>query len=151
MTETPAGICASCGKSMRYNSYAKKWICDNCQISRDDTPKQGEILLPRLSKVDDSSDYRQNGHGEVTPLQSRAETPFYRRDSVVSKQVYDANARLVGTVRDIGYAEDGQAALLVEAQGQETWLRFSDVAHTGDIILLKREAATTERNGTVIF
>jgi hypothetical protein len=83
--------------------------------------------------------------------QSAAQAQFYTRRNLVSKSVYDGYARLVGTVRDLGYSQSGQAAILVEVQGQEIWMPLSDVAETVDIILLKKGTIIAARDGTVVF
>jgi sporulation protein YlmC with PRC-barrel domain len=80
-----------------------------------------------------------------------AQIEFERRNDLVSRTVYDGNARFIGTVKDLGYSQSGQAALLVETQGQEAWIPLSDVALTGDIILLNKGAVVTAKDGTVIF
>jgi sporulation protein YlmC with PRC-barrel domain len=85
------------------------------------------------------------------PESARFAPAFYKRDCLVSKQVYDVNGRLVGTVSDMGYSLDGQAALLVQRQDQEIWVRLSDVAVRGDIILLKKGAVVAPTDGTVVF
>jgi len=81
----------------------------------------------------------------------RGQDSFYGRDVLVSRRVYDGNARLIGTAKDLGYSQSGQAVLLVETPSHEAWVPLSDIAIMGDIILLRKDATLTAKDGTVVF
>jgi sporulation protein YlmC with PRC-barrel domain len=81
----------------------------------------------------------------------RVASVFCERENLLSKHGYDRNGRLIGAVRDMDYSLDGQAALLVRRQDQETCVRLSDVAVVGEITLLKEDVAVAEGHSRVLI
>jgi sporulation protein YlmC with PRC-barrel domain len=96
-----------------------------------------------------------NGYGWILKParveQELASRPLYRREDLVSKQVYELSGRLIGSIRDVGCSQDGHTTLLLDRHGQEVWIAFSEVAAVGDIVLVKKRSALTDKDGTVVF
>jgi len=88
---------------------------------------------------------------------------YLRREELIGKDVYDAKAKKVGTVVDIGYSKEGRTALIMRIATLRTVdkppsdeerilphmnkarfesLMFGRVTEIGDIILLKAEFKT---------
>ena len=87
---------------------------------------------------------------------------YLRREELIGKDVYDAKAKKVGTVVDIGYSKEGRTALIMRIarsmvdkppfdkelvlphMNKERFesLMFGRVSEIGDIILLKAEFKT---------
>ena len=91
------------------------------------------------------------------------EQPYYRLEELVGKDVYDAKARKVGTVTDVGYSKDGKNALIIGIERFETTsnpitdrelvlssllkgrfetILFERVSEIGDIIILRPDTET---------
>ena len=66
---------------------------------------------------------------------------YYRREKLVGKEVYDADALHVGTAKDVAYSTDGKTALVVSKGKKEETIPFQNISEIGDIILLKRQPA----------
>jgi sporulation protein YlmC with PRC-barrel domain len=96
-------------------------------------------------------------------LEETREEKYHRREELVGKDVYDAKAKKVGTVVDIGYSKEGRTALIIRistagmvdkplsdkelvlshmSKGRFETLMFGRVSEIGDIILLKAELKT---------
>jgi len=69
---------------------------------------------------------------------------FYRREELIGKEVYDANAIHVGTAKDVAYSTDGKTALVVSKGKKEETIPFQNISEIGDIILLKKTFAETK-------
>lgn len=63
---------------------------------------------------------------------------FYRREELVGKEVYDAKAVHVGTVKDVAYSIDGKTALVVSKGKEDETIPFLNISEIHDIILLKK-------------
>lgn len=68
---------------------------------------------------------------------------FYRREELVGKEVYDANAVHIGTAKDVAYSTDGKTALVVSKGKKEETIPFQNISEIGDIILLKKTLPET--------
>ena len=60
----------------------------------------------------------------------------------MGKEVIEADARKVGTVKDLAYSMDGKVALIVEhsldkGKIQEGFLSFDKIEKVGDVVLVK--------------
>ena len=94
-------------------------------------------------------------------MEKSREEKYHGRDELVGKEVYDAKAKKVGTVVDIGYSKEGTTALIMgiatagmldkpdkehvlshPGKGRFETLMFERVSEIGDIILLKAESET---------
>jgi sporulation protein YlmC with PRC-barrel domain/ribosomal protein L37E len=96
----------------------------------------------------------------VYKLEERSEERYHRLDELVGKDVYDAKAKKIGTVVDMGYSKNGKTALIIRVasasildkspavkelvlshvdKGRFAALMFGRVSEIGDIILLKPE------------
>lgn len=94
-------------------------------------------------------------------LEETTEERYHRLEELVGKDVYDAKAKKVGTVVDIGYSKNGRTALIIRiasagiadksltdkelvlshiGKGRFGALMFGRVSEIGDIILLKAES-----------
>ena len=94
-------------------------------------------------------------------MEESREEKYHGRDELVGKEVYDAKAKKVGTVVDIGYSKEGTTALIIgiatagmldkplsdkelvlshPGKGRFETLMFERVSEIGDIILLKAES-----------
>jgi len=100
-----------------------------------------------------------------TPL----EEEYFGRDELVGKDVYDAKAKKVGTVADIGYSKEGKIALILRPGTISNVKKLSDkdlglshlagerfqtilfdrISEIGDIILLKTEPVADVRREPV--
>lgn len=63
---------------------------------------------------------------------------FFRRDEIVGKDVYDLEAKKVGSVSDLAFSSDAKPALVVTKQDKsEEIVPLESVDKLGDIVLLK--------------
>lgn len=63
---------------------------------------------------------------------------FFRRDEIVGKDVYDSEAKKVGSVSDLAFSSDAKPALVVSKQDKsEEIVPLEFVDRLGDIVLLK--------------
>lgn len=140
--------CRVCGQPMHLLDEAeRRWYC-----YKDDQMyfAKGNVWNPRWDGIKQKWDLSPAYEPES---KSR---PFYRRENLVSKQVYNLGGRLVGIVKDVGCSQDGQTTLLVDRQipglgGREAWVAFSDVAAIGEIVLVKKDAVVAEGDGTLVY
>ena len=97
------------------------------------------------------------------------EEEYFRRDELVRKDVYDAKAKKVGTVADIGYSKEGKIALILRPATISNVKKLSDkdlvlshlagdryqtvlfdrILEIGDIILLKADSVADVRQEPV--
>lgn len=69
---------------------------------------------------------------------SSSSRKLIRRDELMGKDVYDFNARKVGTVADIAFSEDAKPVLvLAKPDKTEEMMPLEMVDRFGDIVLLK--------------
>jgi len=76
----------------------------------------------------------QNVDRSKLELRSLAEK-YHKREEFVGKDVYDAKAKKIGSVSDVGYSKEGKTALIVG----DTTIPFEKILEIGDIITLKVE------------
>ncbi len=63
-----------------------------------------------------------------------------KRDELIGKDVYDFNARKVGSITDIAFSEDARPMLmLAKPDKSEETIPLESVDRLGDIVLLKRD------------
>lgn len=63
---------------------------------------------------------------------------FFRRDEIVGKDVYDLEAKKVGSVSDLAFSSDAKPALVVSKQDKsEEIVPLEFVDRLGDIVLLR--------------
>jgi sporulation protein YlmC with PRC-barrel domain len=73
---------------------------------------------------------------------SSSSRKLIRRDELMGKDVYDFNARRVGTVTDIAFSEDAKPVLvLAKPDKTEEMMPLEMVDRFGDVVLLKANSA----------
>jgi len=97
------------------------------------------------------------------------EEEYFGRDELVGKDVYDAKAKKIGTVADIGYSKEGKIALILRPGTISNVKKLSDkdlvlshlagerfqtilfdrISEIGDIILLKADSVAEVRREPV--
>ena len=67
-----------------------------------------------------------------------------RREEVIGKDVIDGDAKKVGVTKDLAWASDGRMALVIEsADGEESFLSFTEIERIGDVVFIKAKSALT--------
>ena len=67
---------------------------------------------------------------------------WHRREEVVGKEIIDAEAKKIGTVKDLAWAAEGKLAIVVErGREEESYLPFDEVEKIGDVVFIKAASA----------
>jgi sporulation protein YlmC with PRC-barrel domain len=72
---------------------------------------------------------------------------YYKREELVGKDVYDGEAKKIGSVSDVAYSQEGKVALVVE----KDTIAFERILKIGDIIILKDLSGQDARESTAPF
>ncbi|MEM3488063.1 MAG: PRC-barrel domain-containing protein [Candidatus Bathyarchaeia archaeon] len=66
---------------------------------------------------------------------------YYRREEIVGKEIIEAEARKVGTIKDLAFTSNGKVVFVIEKafkKGiQEAFLPFEKIEKIGDVVLIK--------------
>ncbi len=65
-----------------------------------------------------------------------------RREEVVGKEVIDADAKKIGTVKDLAWSNEGRLAIIVErGLEEESYLPFDQVDKIGDVVFIRASSS----------
>lgn len=62
---------------------------------------------------------------------------LYRGEQIIGKEVYNANALHVGTVKDVAFGEEGRTELIIKRGDGEAMIPFKEIYEIADIVLLR--------------
>lgn len=63
---------------------------------------------------------------------------YRRREDIVGKEAIDAEAKRIGSVKDLAWAVEGKLALVIEKErGEEAFLAFDQIEKIGDVVFIK--------------
>ncbi len=75
---------------------------------------------------------------------SESARKFFRRDEMMGKDVYDSDAKKVGSITDLAFSADTKPALVITKQDKsEEIVPLDSVDRLGDIVLLKVNRVVT--------